>query len=669
MSWFRQRAGSVQSRVLTALVVCAGSWAFGAAHFRDPVGDGAAPATEQWSANHACCTYEAAYDGKRALAIDSTPTPGNNWYYWSTRIDEVAPNTDYRISFDRMHDTLGGKTTGVARCYLFGHEIPVPNSDQPRIWDRFAVTLNSAQNSGTVEFRILHYNDDKKTWFRDFRIEEVRAKPLEPVAGAAVNCTNPALVWDGLPDSSFLVQLSQDSTFPPALTRTLGPILAQTTVRVDPPLAAGTWHWRIAAAAAALIVPEQARYGAPESFVVAADVKPAVLPERPPGTAPVAAVTTVSSDPTGRLLVDGKPVFLIGLYAVMEKRAELVEGSYMTPGNVASCEPLFAELAQAGFNTIQNYGTAAGRMAETAAYLDLADRHNLWVLMELQGVEGMEKDLVERQMRTYAAHPSVLAWLLVDEGDMKGWSPVKARMMRDHLRAVDPFRPAGMVVRDCASYANAVDLLLPDPYTLRSGFVPQHDLHQMLAGCTQAARQAQSPIPVVAILQAFKYEDEFDKANRERGRVPSFDEERCISYLAIANDHQGVLFYAYHSSATYLKEYPEHWAEMKRLAGELRARTPIFLGAKVAVPAAIEGDGLVSFAREHEGAVYVFVVNPGVAPVAMNCALKMGDAVVTCVETGLPVAVAAGARFGASLRPFEVQTYRIARGQQPAGAR
>ena len=63
----------------------------------------------------------------------------------------------------------------------------------------------------------------------------------------------------------------------------------------------------------------------------------------------------------------------------------------------------------------------------------------------------MGKAAVKREMEAVAAHPSILAWLLVDEGDMRGWSPVRAKLMRDFVKSLYPSRPSGMVVRDCGS--------------------------------------------------------------------------------------------------------------------------------------------------------------------------------------------------------------------------
>ncbi len=631
-------------------------------HFINPIVDKSIKC-KGWKGNSPHCLCERAYDGKWALAIDSSKTPGRGYYKWATYMVNIKPNTDYQISFDRMYDKLTKSSIG---CHIFGREVHIQTSDQPRIWDNWSIQINSGSKSGKVEFDIFHYHYDSKTWFRNFRIKPVQVVILSPRNGEIIKQRNPILRWKRCKDASFAIQLSQDPKFPPNKTKTIGPILDKDYCQVAPPLASGKWYWRIAVASSSLINPQQAVYSKASSFAVASDAT--VIETVNPKTEikPIKSPTTVRVK-DGRIFINNNnnPTFLIGLYAVMENRDKRINGSYMTEKNVASCEPLFKELADAGFNTVQNYGTASGisKAKGINAYLDLADKYGLYVLMQLAGVEGMHKDIIEKQIRTFGHHRSIIAWLLVDEGDMKGWSPVKAKIMRDFIKRLDPSRLVGMVVRDCSGYVNAVDLLLPDPYTLRSTPRPQYSLYAQLLGYRNIAIKAWEPTTVVPILQAFKFEDEFDKANRNKGRVPSLDEERCISYLSIAADNQGVLFYAYHSSATYLKQYPRHWADMKKLANELRKRTPIFLAESVAPACKIKcltkGKGIIQFARKYKNSEYLFIINPGTKAkefvIIPNSTVKS----LQLLEKNKTYIITAHKKINDIIRPFGVMSYKI----------
>ncbi len=625
------------------------------AHFLNPIDGSAGDAHSHWEHGGARAGYEQTADGHWALFLDSTPTPGRGWYIWKTTMAGILPNTDYRVSFDRMYDTLTDQG-GVTRCHIFGRELPVPNSDQPRIWDRYSIQVNSGALAGDIPFDIVHYHDSKKVWYRNFQIVAVEATALAPIDGHEVAESNPVLRWQAPADASFALQLSSSPDFPAAQTHRVGPLLDTDHWRVDPPLEPGSWYWRVAIASAALVNPDTARYGSSEHFVVPEGAA-AVPVEVPEPIVPVDAPHRVTISPEGKLLIDGVPRFLIGLYAVMEERTDLEENSYMTDANVASCAPLFRELAEAGFNTIQNYGTASGRDKQVNAYLDLADQHGLWVLVQMTGVEGLHKTAVEAQMRSFTRHPSVIGWLLKDEGDMSGWSPVKARVMYDWMRAIDPARPVAMVVRDSANYINAVDLLLPDPYTLRTPLKPQHALGEILHKNQEDARAALTPTTAASVLQAFKYEDEFDKENRADGRVPSYEEERCIAYLSIAAGQQGVLFYAYHSSATYLKEYPEHWANLKRIAGELRDRSPIFLAPEGPAIGTVSGEGILHFTREYDGATYLFLINPDLKEQAVHIAWNSSVSTAHSLEEDRPVTMEED--FQTTLPAFAVRTYRL----------
>jgi hypothetical protein len=626
------------------------------ARFANPITSDVSDGAEHWETPYSLCTYEKSFDGKWSIAIDSTATPGAGHYVWATKMLDIKPNTDYRVSFDRMYDTLPSQI-GLARCHIFGREIPIPNSDQPRMWDRFTIQMNSGIMQGDVPFDILHYRDDKKNWFRNFTIDVVQAVPAEPINGQIVGNNNPILRWEATSDASFAVQVSDDPEFPEGRTQAYGPILDRDNWQVQQALAPGKWYWRVSVASSSLIDPEGATYSPTQNFTVSenATALPVVKTELP--VVPAPGPRKITTDSRGRILVDGEPIFLIGLYGVMERSEGMVDDSYMTAANIAATEPVFEEMAQAGFNTVQNYGTAHGRAEATDAYLDLADRYGMWVLMQLTGVEGMHYDVIHEQLSASSHHPSVLTWLLVDEGDMKGWSPVKARALRDFMRRIDPSRPVGMVVRDCLNYTDAVDLLLPDPYTLRTTPTPQYDLYDMLVDSRTASDSAKEPTSVVSLLQGFKFEDWFDKPNRDKGRVPSYEEERCISYLGIAAGHQGVLFFTYNGSASHMKDNPGHWAAMKQIAGELRDRTPIFLAEEVAIPGSVSGDGLVCFARQTDDGTYLFVINPDAAPHTVQIIFDSETRDVTLLETEQNVPT--DSVYEDELAPFVVHTFRI----------
>ena len=50
-----------------------------------------------------------------------------------------------------------------------------------------------------------------------------------------------------------------------------------------------------------------------------------------------------------------------------------------------------------------------------------------------------------------------------------------------------------------------------------------------------------------------------------------------MTYLAIVHGARGILYYCYRGSQYEILDSPEHWADLKRLAGELRELTPVLL--------------------------------------------------------------------------------------------
>jgi hypothetical protein len=77
--------------------------------------------------------------------------------------------------------------------------------------------------------------------------------------------------------------------------------------------------------------------------------------------------------------------------------------------------------------------------------------------------------------------------------------------------------------------------------------------------------------PVWAIPQAFGYTD------RSSWRVPTFAEERNMTYLALLAGAKGLIYYTYRDQGFNMREAPELWTGMKTLPEEIRALAPFLL--------------------------------------------------------------------------------------------
>ena len=97
----------------------------------------------------------------------------------------------------------------------------------------------------------------------------------------------------------------------------------------------------------------------------------------------------------GFVLVDGKPFFPIGLYAVWKREFN---------GN--NIDKAFKDLKAAGFNFAHTYN--ASRNADFAEFLNTADKYGfkLWIT---PGSDMINNIIRERH------HPSILAWYIGDD--------------------------------------------------------------------------------------------------------------------------------------------------------------------------------------------------------------------------------------------------------------
>jgi hypothetical protein len=372
------------------------------------------------------------------------------------------------------------------------------------------------------------------------------------------------------------------------------------------------------------------------------------------GRKPMGSVVTTNEK--HQMVVNGKPVFVIGLYAVMEERPE-TKTTYMTPQNLAANEALFQELREAGFNTIQNYGTAdASAPAEViASYYGMAARHGLQVIGEIPDIGG-SADAIKRYICRFGSSGSIIAWNLVDEGDMKGWSPVQAMRAANAIRAVDPKRMVGMALRNAQPYLPVLDMVAPDPYTI-SGENAQFALVEAMTGYQQLIATSERAV-LVPILQGLSYEKLFKTGNWPAVVAePSYELERCIGYIGIIHGAQGIMYYAYHSSSGSMKLTPAHWEEMKRIAAEWRDRTPIFLSDTVESAAEVANDKIPHLAKSYRGKTYLFLVNPDNQPSATDITFHKTPEAIVNMEAG--TGMTPEKTLHIAFKPFEVVTLEL----------
>jgi hypothetical protein len=296
------------------------------------------------------------------------------------------------------------------------------------------------------------------------------------------------------------------------------------------------------------------------------------------------------------LRVDGKPFFPVGMYTLQDRGGQH--------------DKVLAEARAAGFNCTFFY---AYNDREIMPLLDAAARNGIRAFTYVTNPYKMRRgestrDDIARDLVKRVGHPALLGWYLVDEPEGIGELPAqKAEWFYRLVKQLDSKHPCAMVVMSPAAareYGKHTDIMWVDPY-------PIPDRPVTFVADTIAKTIAAVPDkPVWAVLQAFDWNvwrnGKIDKVHR-----PTPEEARCMTYLALVHGARGVIYWAHSATKYNIRDYPDHWEYMKKLAGELRDLSPVLLEApstlkvEVAPPEA----PIDTAVREHAGDHYVIAVN------------------------------------------------------------
>jgi hypothetical protein len=325
-----------------------------------------------------------------------------------------------------------------------------------------------------------------------------------------------------------------------------------------------------------------------------------------------AASLKVYIDERNNLVADGKPFFPIGWFCNT---------------NLDQLE----EMADSPFNTVLPYGANTKSKAYMQRYMDLVQQHGMKIIycmndvyptatyLEKTGWEGVKGNdaIAHAVVKAYRNHPAVLSWYINDERP-KELLPKMLDYYR-RVRADDPGHPTCIVIYqwpEVKYYGPTTDIMGVDRYP-----VPQEPITMVRDEMRVSDAGMKGIKPTWAVIQAFgwyQYNAAFPDRGRipteaelETGRAPTYDESRCMTYLALANGAKGLLYYCYYDMRV-LPQYSEMWAWHKKLAAEVRALSPILLEAKdlgrvACTPSQPETDTRL---LDLDGHRYLIAVNP-----------------------------------------------------------
>ncbi len=378
------------------------------------------------------------------------------------------------------------------------------------------------------------------------------------------------------------------------------------------------------------------------------------------GEAPKTPKVSLRDD--GMTLIDGKPFFPIGMYAVCKRSFN---------GN--NFDVAFRGLKEARFNTTHTYGNPyADDFLAAAAKYDM----KLWV-------EARFPD--SRLIDVGRHHPSIIAWYLGDD-TADHILPEQEADFDEAVKAVDPTRisvqadpilSSGGGFSRYAEYVTATDGLMPEIYPVRNEEGDPTDTTCVAVTIRDMKQFAEDvrlhgdgkPRTCWAILQYFKGWGGWK-------HFPTREQLFATSFAAIVHGAHGITWYTY--GGFYENEgvtsTPERWRNICDLATRLSELSPVLVERtppQPPVPTVVRGPkadplggpSVTCLLKRHDGWNYLLAVNAAAEPVTARLAAEGAETVEVLYEDRSCPASDGGVTD--DFAPFDVHIYRWRTPTQP----
>jgi hypothetical protein len=331
---------------------------------------------------------------------------------------------------------------------------------------------------------------------------------------------------------------------------------------------------------------------------------------------------------TGNLVIDGKPVFPLGL-------SDPPPLGTTAPGGTDS----WAEIARAGVRLVRNYTVWSAAAADEQLYavgrqLDAAPQHGLQLWLALAGVD---KDLTHRALLdpivdAVKGHPGLGAWKGVDEPAHSRVPAAGCVAVYKHLKALDPDHPVVIIEapraagptpgsRDrpltaaaIAPYAAACDIhgvdIYPLPPGAHAGGPPVNTDIGVVGDMTRIVAKATKRPAIWTTLQIAWS----GVLPPHRVVFPTLQQARFMAYDAIIAGARGLFFFGGHlrgamNAADRARGWNwTYWARVQRpLLAELSdaAHVDALTAARSAHTITVSADDVVATTRQAASFLYL----------------------------------------------------------------
>ncbi|MBW4506555.1 MAG: hypothetical protein KME64_08605 [Scytonematopsis contorta HA4267-MV1] len=318
-----------------------------------------------------------------------------------------------------------------------------------------------------------------------------------------------------------------------------------------------------------------------------------------------------------------------------------------------------AQVSDEGIDLLMPYVEKSSK-AEIQEFLDASSEAEMKVLLELSRplVESESISGVKDFVRTYKNHPSVYAWYLYDEPEVKKptpLSPVLLQRLYQTIKKEDNSKPVALVISKINKikyYTSAMDILMWDSYPCENGvaefeWVPSYrkELHEIISFAGAKNKKFWN------VLQAYG-ENQFNK------RLPTKAEFRYMFYASVLAGVDGLLFWAHYRSSPL-------WNEL--------VLYPTIKEARHYIPIMVKGKDLTNQVQVNHSNIEVklfsipntqkylmIVVNHNLTPSNFSIRLprKLAGKVVAINQEAI-TNLSTQASFDINLSPYEIRLYQI----------
>jgi len=299
-------------------------------------------------------------------------------------------------------------------------------------------------------------------------------------------------------------------------------------------------------------------------------------------------------DSFGRMIVEGKPFFPIGVY--VHPRDEEVKYLNRLKGSPFNC------------------------VIESRPQKKMLDLFHSAGLMVLPKAPWKPEDACS-VMSSLRNHPALLAWYVIDETPAeRAEEEIALQKIR---READPDHPTFAVLdypRNADAFMGAFDVLASDPYPIGYRRQPISIAADYPVECRKKTYGIR---PLWQVPQSFAWDWCHKRGHPAEDRYPTYEELRSMAWQAVAGGANGLLWYSAHHifKSSPPDKLEENWSNLVKVADEVKAHVNVLLSDEIPPSVTTAPDAIAARVFRKSGKTWLLVANKTKEPAAGEVAI------------------------------------------------